>query len=514
MSARAAAHGLRALRAAAAARVRLDSVTHRPGARPSCCSGLVMVTSASVSIAGQESGQPFSYLERQLLLTLIGARLRGAGLLRADRGARARRRCRCWASRSRCWCWCWCPGSATSVNGSRRWLRLAGINFQVSELARVLVLIYIASYAVRREDAAARAASPGLREAARAARAASRALLLAEPDFGAATVLFATGFGLLFLAGARLRYVIAMTALAAARLRAAGGELELPHAPPDRLPRSLGRSVQQRLPAHAVADRHRPRPVVRRRPRRRACRSCSTCPRRTPTSCSRCSPRSSGWPAWCSTLALFLALVWRSFHIARLAADAGLKFRAYLAAGFGLWVGIQAFINIGVNMGVLPTKGLTLPLMSYGRSSLIVALAWVGLLLRVHHEAMREQRGSAHRAGRAHEPADPHHGRRHRRARVSGAGAGAPAARAVLEVVWLGTAARARGARRAGRGHSDRVAVDRRPARQGRARPGSPRRFAWAARCCRRLRSCAATGRWWSWAWAASSPGPAASPPG
>ena len=94
-------------------------------------------------------------------------------------------------------------------------------------------------------------------------------------------------------------------------------------------------------------------------------------------------------------LALFLGLIWRSFHISRLAADAGLKFPSYLAAGFGLWIGIQAFINIGVNMGVLPTKGLTLPLMSYGRSSLIVALAWTGLLLRVYHEAMREQRGSA-----------------------------------------------------------------------------------------------------------------------
>jgi hypothetical protein len=58
-------------------------------------------------------------------------------------------------------------------------------------------------------------------------------------------------------------------------------------------------------------------------------------------------------------------------------------------------VGIQAFINIGVNMGVLPTKGLTLPLMSYGRSSLIVSLAWVGLLLRVYHETMLEKRGSA-----------------------------------------------------------------------------------------------------------------------
>src|SRR5207253_2593051 len=69
------------------------------------------------------------------------------------------------------------------------------------------------------------------------------------------------------------------------------------------------------------------------------------------------------------TLALFLGLIWRSFHIARLASDAHLRFQSLLAAGFGLWVGIQAFINIGVNMGVLPTKGLTLPLMSYGRSS-------------------------------------------------------------------------------------------------------------------------------------------------
>ena len=71
------------------------------------------------------------------------------------------------------------------------------------------------------------------------------------------------------------------------------------------------------------------------------------------------------------------------------------KFQAYLALGFGLWLGAQALINIGVNMGVLPTKGLTLPLMSYGRSSMIVTLAWVGLLLRVYHEAMQSARGMA-----------------------------------------------------------------------------------------------------------------------
>ena len=87
--------------------------------------------------------------------------------------------------------------------------------------------------------------------------------------------------------------------------------------------------------------------------------------------------------------------MWRSFWIAQLASRAGLRFQAYLAAGFGLWLGAQALINIGVNMGVLPTKGLTLPLMSYGRSSMIVTLAWVGLLLRVYHEAMQSTRGMA-----------------------------------------------------------------------------------------------------------------------
>jgi cell division protein FtsW len=77
----------------------------------------------------------------------------------------------------------------------------------------------------------------------------------------------------------------------------------------------------------------------------------------------------------------------RVCRIAQRAALAGEMFQAYLAAAFAIWVGLQAFINIGVNMGMLPTKGLTLPLMSYGRSSLLVTLAWLGIVLRIHHES-------------------------------------------------------------------------------------------------------------------------------
>ena len=72
-----------------------------------------------------------------------------------------------------------------------------------------------------------------------------------------------------------------------------------------------------------------------------------------------------------------------------------------MAAAFALWVGMQSMINIGVNMGVLPTKGLTLPFMSYGRSSLQVTLAWLGVVLRIHHEVAVGTRGSASGTRRA-----------------------------------------------------------------------------------------------------------------
>ena len=82
-------------------------------------------------------------------------------------------------------------------------------------------------------------------------------------------------------------------------------------------------------------------------------------------------------------------MVWRAMRIGRAAASAGLGFQAYLAFGIGLWLGLQASVNMGVNMGLLPTKGLTLPLLSYGGSSLLVSFAAIALLLRVHHETLR-----------------------------------------------------------------------------------------------------------------------------
>jgi len=353
--------------------------------------GLVMVTSASISIASRDTGNPFYYLERQVMTALVG--IVGAVLVFSFRLERWERLSAVLLGAALVMLLAvLVPGLGEVVNGSRRWLRLAGVSFQVSELARVLVLVYIASYAARRQDEL-RETFMGLIKPLLLLGLVA-VLLLGEPDFGAATVLFATGFGMLFIAGARLRYVILVTAVAAAlfgllavtsayRLRRLTGFLNPwanAYGSGFQLTQSLiaigrgkwlgvglGNSVQKLF---YLPEAHTDFLFA-------------------------VLAEELGLLGVLLTLGLFIGLIWRAFHIARLASQAGLDFQSYLAAGFGIWVGVQAFINMGVNMGSLPTKGLTLPLMSYGRSSLIVTLVWVGMLLRVYHETMLERRGSA-----------------------------------------------------------------------------------------------------------------------
>ena len=354
--------------------------------------GLVMVSSASISMAAHEaSANPFSYLERQLYLTLAG--LLFAALLFSIRTDLLER---------------WSlpllmvagglllavliPGLGHVVNGSRRWIRLLGMNFQASEGARVLVLIYLASYAVRRE-AELRESLMGLLKPL-GLLLVFGILLLGEPDFGAATVLVVTGFGLLFLAGAQLRWVATFTlglgALGAMAVLFAPYRMKrlMTFLDPWADPFNSGFQLTQSLIAIGRGDWFGVGLG-------QSVQKLFYLPEAHTDFLFAVLAEELGLIGVVLTLGLFLALVWRVFYIAKLASDAGLKFHSYLAASFGLWLGIQACINMGVNMGALPTKGLTLPLMSYGRSSLIVTIAWMGIILRVYHEATGEPRGMA-----------------------------------------------------------------------------------------------------------------------
>ncbi len=353
--------------------------------------GLVIVTSASISMASQEGGAPFAYLERQLLLVFAGCLgAMGAFAIRGELLEKLAFPLLVLAVILLLLVLI--PGVGHVVNGSRRWIRLAGVNFQVSEATRVMVLVFIASYAVRREEEL-RSSFSGLIKPL-ILLGVFFVLLLLEPDFGAAVVLLFTACGVLFMAGARWRdmLVLAVVGGGGLTLIAMSSEYRLRRLTSFRNPWldpfdsgfqltqsliaigrggwtgvGLGESVQKLF---YLPEAHTDFLFA-------------------------VLAEELGLLGVLLTVALFFALSWRALYIARLASDAGLKFQAYIAAGFGVWVGLQSFINIGVNMGLLPTKGLTLPFMSYGRSSMLVALAWVGLVLRVYHEAVVAAKGPA-----------------------------------------------------------------------------------------------------------------------
>jgi cell division protein FtsW len=351
--------------------------------------GLTMVTSASITIAGRD-GAPFGFLEKQLELVLMGTVLAALAfsvptekleqlampLLVVAFGLLVI---------------VLIPGLGHVVNGSRRWLHVGPLNFQVSEAARVLALIYVSSYAVRYETEL-RSSFWGLAKPL-GLLGLIAVLLLVEPDFGAASVLFVTGFGVLVLAGAQWRWIVTMV------LGAGGTMTLLVMFSAYRMRRMLTFMDPWADPFHSGFQLTQSLIAIGRGGLFGVGLGSSVqklfyLPEAHTDFLFAVLAEELGLAGVVVTLALFLALAWRAFVIARRANDAGMKFQSYLASGFGLWLGVQAFINVGVNMGVLPTKGLTLPFMSYGRSSLIVTLAWLGILLRVHHETVNGRRTS------------------------------------------------------------------------------------------------------------------------
>ena len=345
--------------------------------------GLVMVTSASISIADRQMHEPLYYLQRQAMGVALG--LVAAGFMMfVPTGVWERLAMPLLLLGFLFLVVVLIPGIGHEVNGSRRWLRMGFMNFQASELARVLLLTYLASYVVRRQQELKDQLSGFLKPLGLLMLAAL--LLLLEPDFGAATVLVATGLGMLFLAGVKLRHFIALVALAASgmaviavtsayRLKRLTAFLD-PFADPFnsgfQLTQSLIAIGRGELAGVGLGS---------------SVQKLFYLPEAHTDFVFAILAEELGLIGVVATLALFVILVWRSFHVSRLAADAGLAFQAYCAAGFGIWLGLQTFINVGVNLGLLPTKGLTLPLMSYGGSSILVTLGWLGLLMRINHEA-------------------------------------------------------------------------------------------------------------------------------
>lgn len=284
------------------------------------------------------------------------------------------------------------PGVGREVNGARRWLPLGVVNFQPSELMKVAVVLFAADYTVRKQQHLHNFLRGFLPMTC--ALAVVGVLLLMEPDLGAFMVIVAIAVGLLFIGGINGKLFSTLLAsmvfsfLALIWLspwrrerlfvyldpwnpdNAYGSAYQLSHSlialgRGEWFGVGLGASVEK---LHYLPEAHTDFIVA-------------------------VIGEELGFVGVAALIAMFAFLVWRGFEIGRQAIAMERSFSGLVAQGVALWFGVQSFINIGVCIGLLPTKGLTLPMVSYGGTGIIMNIVAVALLLRVDYENRNMMRG-------------------------------------------------------------------------------------------------------------------------
>jgi len=278
------------------------------------------------------------------------------------------------------------------VYGARRWIALGPFGFQPSELAKFAVLLYAADYMVRKMDVKEhffRAVAPmGV------AVAVVGMLLLAEPDMGAFMVIAVIAMGILFLGGvnARMFFLIAAVLLVAFGLMIAMSEWRreriFAYLDPWSEKNALAKGYQLTHSLIAIG-----RGEIFGVGLGGSVEKLHWLPEAHTDFLLAVIGEEFGLVGVVCVIGLFLWLTRRMMHIGRQAIALDRVFAGLVAQGVGIWMGFQAFINMGVNLGALPTKGLTLPLMSYGGSAILVNLVAVAVVLRIDFENRLMMRG-------------------------------------------------------------------------------------------------------------------------
>lgn len=341
--------------------------------------GFVMVASASMSIAANCCDDPFYYVTRHGFA--LGLALTAAVLAYSVPVE--------WWERGGVWLFLLgllslvlvlVPGVGREVNGATRWIPLGPLNLQPSELVKLFAVIYVSGYLVRHAEDVVNRISGFIRPMVLIGIAG--ALILQQPDFGTTAVILATVMGMLFLGGVSLMPFVVLFLVVAA------GLLVLVVISPYRLQRvtsfldpfqdpfNTGYQLSQALIAFGrgewlgvgLGNGIQKQFFL---------------PEAHTDFIASVVGEELGLVGMLVLIAAFAFLTWRTFSIGARAEAVGERFSAYVAQGVGLGLGLQAFVNIGVNVGMLPTKGLTLPFMSYGSNSLIAACMSIAILLRI-----------------------------------------------------------------------------------------------------------------------------------
>lgn len=350
--------------------------------------GLVMVASASITVADRQYGEPLYFFWRQSVSVAIGIGF-AIIIMKVPLEVWRRSSAALLALGFFFLLLVLVPGIGYEVNGSMRWIRIGPVALQASEPAKFCVIAYLAGYMVR-HGLQVRESFAGFIKPIIVLTLIS-ALLLLEPDYGAAVVMFATALGMLFMGGVPLSRFFAwvLTALAALASLAILSPYRMQRLvsfiDPWQDPYNSGFQLTQALIAFGRGNWSGAGLGG-------SIQKLFYLPEAHTDFVFAVIAEELGLIGSLFIIALFCFLVWRAFVIGHVAELAGKQFAAYFAYGVGLLIGTQAFINIGVNMGVLPTKGLTLPLMSYGGNSIIVTCALLAVLLRVEFENRQVRR--------------------------------------------------------------------------------------------------------------------------
>ena len=344
--------------------------------------GLMMVASSSVMVSTKYFHKPFHFLLLQTCFLIVGF-FAAIIVMRIDSSV--------WEKHSVALLFiCMLmlvlvlvPGIGRVVNGSRRWLALGPIGIQVSELMKVVIIFYLAGYLVRQQESVSQSMIGFIRPMIILGLVAG--LLLLEPDFGATVVIAGTVMAMLFLSVVKLRYYFSLMIAVGACL---GFLAQSSHYRYQRLTGFLnpwddqynsGYQLTQSLIAFGrggwlgVGLGNGVQKLF-------------YLPEAHTDFLFAVLAEELGLVGILLVFVLYSILVFRGLIIGFTAHSQARLFAAYTAYGITFWLGLQAAINMGVNAGLLPTKGLTLPFLSYGGASMVINCIVIAVLLRIDHE--------------------------------------------------------------------------------------------------------------------------------
>lgn len=352
--------------------------------------GIVMLASASLWVAEKQYNDPYFYLQRQAIYLALGLVL-AVGMYQIRMDFWQHLGVRLLPIVLVLLVLVLIPGIGKEVNGSRRWLNLGFISVQVSELAKLIMLLYLSGYLIRHGKSLATSPSYQPLLIPLVVLGVTGGLLLLEPDFGSTVVIFVTGLALLFLGGVPLKRlglllggaILVMIPVSMMGYRGARWDALLN---PWAYETDKGYQTVHALMAigdggwfgNGLGG---------------GIQKLFYLPEAHNDFIFSILAEEFGFIGMLVVLILYGWLVLRAFLIGFQADKAGKHFGAYVAYGIGFWMGFQVILHVGVNLAVLPPKGLTLPLMSYGGSSLLITLMAMALLMRVHRETQLVQFG-------------------------------------------------------------------------------------------------------------------------